>query len=344
MLLADHSRLCQSLRKPYNLKSNDYLEECAQSLAAAAHNDTDFLMPYFVHIQRLSEEVCRAFDYDASYELPPLDSVRTEILVKAFQNRFKRMEAAFPQEVWSNGEQSGCLNLFLIDARIVSLKISFYRLRIYINEVGFHASPPSDEDAMSDQSCLQSWYYSQERNDCLVSCLAATKEYLDQVLSLSDNNFLDFTLIKFIYLIYAVEILGSFATKYNDRMINAIHVQKSTDFDYYIDGLSEKLLRSIAATKGPSANPYLSHLIDLFQRSKVWYAQMQLDPAKVDYCALGRPEYTFMEIMPMLVSRCMDFSIVGKSSCGSPNSDQMWTELMSESSLDPSYITMNGCS
>lgn len=115
-LLADHSRLCQYLRKPNNLKSNDYLEECAESLAAAAHNDTDFLMPYFVRIQRLSEEVSHAFDYDASCQLLPLSSGRVNILVEAFQHRFKHMETEFPQEIWSNCKKCTWFSHSLTDA------------------------------------------------------------------------------------------------------------------------------------------------------------------------------------------------------------------------------------
>lgn len=210
-----------------------------------------------------------------------------------------------------------------------------------MNEVGFHASPPSDEDVISDQSCLQSWYYSQERNNCLVSCLTATKENLDHVLSLSENDFLDFTLIEFISLFYAVEILGSFATKYNDQLMDAIVVQKPADFDLYINSISEKLLRVIAATKGQLANPYLGHLYSLLQQSKIRHAQTQLGPVKAGCFALGRPEYTFMELVPTIISRCTDVSFMGKSSYNRLTSDQMWTELISGTSLDPSFLTMN---
>jgi chloramphenicol O-acetyltransferase len=88
------------------LKPNAYLEECAESLAAASQNNTDLLMPYFVHMQRLSEDVNLAFDYDSNCQLSHLDGVHVQILIKGFQRRFQQMEDTFPREAWCNCKKS----------------------------------------------------------------------------------------------------------------------------------------------------------------------------------------------------------------------------------------------
>jgi hypothetical protein len=133
---------------------------------------------------------------------------------------------------------------------------------------------------------------------------------LDHFLALENKEFLEFTLIEYIQLVYAVLILGSFATWSSDQVINALHIRKNANFELYLNRLTDKLVEVGMTTKTSSSNTCLNHLHVLFEQSKVWYTQVMLDPASVGCFRLGRPEYSFMEILPTLISRCVDFSLL----------------------------------
>jgi len=53
-------------------------------------------------MQRLSDEVNRAFDYDNCSQLPSLDAVRVDVLVQAFQQRFNHLQSVLPEKAFQN--------------------------------------------------------------------------------------------------------------------------------------------------------------------------------------------------------------------------------------------------
>lgn len=91
-------------RKPNNLKYNDYIEECYWALIEANATPSDCLLPYFVRLQRLAEEVNTTFEYDEYQQPPALDTFRTSTLVKTFCKQLRNFEDTFPSEVWNNGK------------------------------------------------------------------------------------------------------------------------------------------------------------------------------------------------------------------------------------------------
>ena len=56
-------------------------------------------------MQRLQEEVRRAFDYDKHAELPEFDGVRIEILSNDFERQLQQIQSTILPEVWDNGKQ-----------------------------------------------------------------------------------------------------------------------------------------------------------------------------------------------------------------------------------------------
>lgn len=84
------------------MKYSDYMKACAQCLSETSAIESDRLIPYLIRLRQLSEEVNQAFDYDSSLQLPKLDSVRTEILAKAFEQQLDQIQSSFPLEIWSN--------------------------------------------------------------------------------------------------------------------------------------------------------------------------------------------------------------------------------------------------
>jgi hypothetical protein len=96
--------VCQGLRKPNNLPYREFTEESCQILAQSTVTETDYLIPYFVRLQKFAEDVNQAFDFDHHCGLPELDSIRIEILSKTFNEQLKSFETTFPPELWNNGK------------------------------------------------------------------------------------------------------------------------------------------------------------------------------------------------------------------------------------------------
>jgi len=85
------------------LKYTDYVEQCVQTLVEANDAQTDRLLPYFIRVQRLCEEINTTFDYDGHQQLPALDAIRIEMLIKSFSRQLKQFGETFPTEVWKIG-------------------------------------------------------------------------------------------------------------------------------------------------------------------------------------------------------------------------------------------------
>jgi hypothetical protein len=98
--------MCIGLRKPNNLKYTKHAEECCQVLAAAQEVESDKLIPYFIRLQKLADDINRTFDYDGYQELAPLEPIKAETSVQNFRQKLSQLENSFPPEAWRHGEPS----------------------------------------------------------------------------------------------------------------------------------------------------------------------------------------------------------------------------------------------
>lgn len=90
------------------------MEECAQSLADAGQVETDRLIPFFIQLQRLSEEVNDTFDYSSIKKATPTDAIRIGVLAKSFEQQLEHIESSFSPEAWNNGTYRLCKH-YVID-------------------------------------------------------------------------------------------------------------------------------------------------------------------------------------------------------------------------------------
>jgi hypothetical protein len=219
-----------------------------------------------------------------------------------------------------------------------SLTLRFYNLRAYINEIGLHATRPSGVEMMSN-----SWYYSTHRNESLIRCLQATKSYLDRYLLLTSEEIANLNMTDYVHSVYAILVLGAFAAgAYDSDTLDSVSIEQTANLDYYLDALSAQALQLLAISETGSNN-YISHLYSLFQQSKIWYSQLVKDPTTISMCITGRPTFSFMEIIPTIMARCVDFSgtfssgkscsdssaVGGGSRLSEVGSDEQWSEMLS---------------
>lgn len=88
------------------MKNSNYIEECCQIFSTAQETETDGLIPCFIRIQQLTEDINKAFGYDGDHgHLSFVESTRIEFLLKNFEQKLYQMKTDFPPEVWDNGKQ-----------------------------------------------------------------------------------------------------------------------------------------------------------------------------------------------------------------------------------------------
>ncbi|TAQ88277.1 hypothetical protein B7494_g3380 [Chlorociboria aeruginascens] len=314
------SSLCLGLRKPNALKYIDYMEECCQSLANTREMDSDYFLPYFIRLQRLAEEVNDAFDYDSGNHLPQLDCFRIELLAKNFNQKLNQLETAFPADVWNH----------------TSISMLYFGIRVYMNEIGFHAVPPSPMDMMPGQSSRHSWYSSVARTEALIRCQDATRDYMDRFLSLPSHELRHFLVTDFIRLVYSVLVLGKFTTGCDAPSLNAAHTRKSANLGNYLDALITKLGGTGAYTSNPLERDCFTHLGMFFRRCKAWYTESLMDPFVSEDTILGCAELSFMEILPTQTKNRID--LANKDIFPELN----WTDLINDwPTPDPKMTSMD---
>ncbi|KFZ20552.1 hypothetical protein V501_00059 [Pseudogymnoascus sp. VKM F-4519 (FW-2642)] len=226
------SCLSTVFRKPNDLRYNDYVEDCYQTLIEANATPSDFLLPYFVRLQRLAEEVNTTFEYDAYEQPPALDTFRTNTLVKTFCKRLRNFEDSFPSEVWNNA----------------AIKMAQLSLHIYINEVGLYATRSYPFESDCGQTSCREWYSSVARTDSLASCLEATKSFLDRYLMLSNEEMRQNTVMEEMKLVRAILILGRFSLGVDTPHLKAACLRESAQSSYYMEALIQRMGRLISFT------------------------------------------------------------------------------------------------
>ena len=311
------------LRKPTSLKYSDYVRECAQVLDQFGDAETDCLLPHFVGIQKLADDINHAFDYNSAMQQSQLDATRVEVISKAFEKRLDQLSLSFPPSVWNNSQQSSFLFTYdQSNIQIVQISMSFHFLRIYIHEVGFHASPPSPHDLVTDQANPNAWYFSSARSESLIFCLQAAQTYLDHFIKLTPRQTSDFILPGHLRLVYAVLILGRFTTGCDCPVLDTAYVRETAKMSWYLDKLLEEADEGSKSICGTDANDMFSHLRKLWQYSKQWLAKISIDPAVVTECETRKPGLYFMDILSSAGEKCVEPSgITGQY-------DERWCDML----------------
>jgi hypothetical protein len=304
------------------LKYGEYVEESVQVLAQVSDAETDYLLPHFIALQKFAEDINYAFDYNAALQHPQLDSKRVEILSKTFGQQLDQLHSTVPPHVWDNGRCSYPGAALSLTYNKVQLSMSYHYLRIYIHEVGFHASPPSALELMTGGSTLRAWYHSNARNDSLIACLQAAKTYLDRFIEVSPRQMIDFTLPDFLRLVYAVLILGRFTTGCDCPVLDASSIRKIANLGYYLEKLIDKTDNLFMLCNG-EVNEAFSHMRRMWKQSKNWFDEIVKDPACARDCDIGRAELDFMDILPSAIGKCVDFS-------GTKGCDDCWTDMLTD--------------
>jgi hypothetical protein len=343
-----------AFRRPNNLKYTDYVDTCCQALSDAKETPSDYLLPYFIRPQRLAEEINTTFDYGGYQQLPSLDAIRTEILLKTFRKQLKHFEETFPSDVWDNGEPKSMIPLSLCDivliyVRQVAIRMAFLHINIYINEIGLHATRPEPVQSIAAaQASCREWYYAVARTETLVACIESAKKFLEDYLRLPKEDVHKNTIMEEIKLVYSILIIGRFTSGVDSPFLDAPHLRETAKLGHYMSALIERANEIITFNgNGRERIDYFWHFRRIFQHTKNWYEEQVRGGFFTTLETNGLPdcmELSFMEILEMDPNP--QYECPPEFLEAAPvEEDELWTVAMLEawptSTLDPRSISLN---
>jgi hypothetical protein len=330
------------------MKYTRYTKECCQFLSSREEAESDALIPHFIQMQKLADDVNRTFDYDGHQELGALDSRRVEMLVKTFREQLARLEKTFPAEFWKHGtyRHVNLIHSFLT-VDIDMLIMAYYHLRTFVNEVGFHQIALSPLDSISNQVTSDEWYSSITRSELLISCLNAAKDYLERYISLPTESLFSSSFADYAKLVYNVLILRLFQTwaKDDNLPMDAANLQSSTNMAPYMEALVRKFesMSKIGSDCG-LIEDYTVWLAELFRS---YQGQGQEKTGARLIASKSYPDMSVMQIAPFFASPTpVHLSSYDSSSSVSPrsqdNSERSWADVFFEwtPSLDPQDLSI----
>ena len=224
------------------------------------------------------------------------------------------------------------------------LRMAYYHLRTFVNEVGFHKTAlPSD--LRSDQSSYHSWCSSITRSEVLISCLNAAKDYLERYLSLPTEALFNASFADHAKLVYNVLILKLFATwvKDDDSSLDAAHIQNSANFLFYTQALVRKFesMGKIGRDSG-LLEDYTLYLAKLF---RIYESRARDGMGARQFPSNSSLNMSVMQMLPSNASNYGQMSSYDPSSSAASqlqeNSEEQWADMLLRwsPSLDPQDLS-----
>ncbi|KAF6227633.1 hypothetical protein HO173_012073 [Letharia columbiana] len=250
---------CVSLvnRKSISLRYDDSIGDYSRSLAEINHATTDADVIHFIGLQRLAEEIASTFGYDATNKKGRylrLDNV--ELSVKAFKSRLHDFRHHLPSN-------STCL---------ASIMLAYESTCVYLHEVSLHmehsfATSPVPLGREAGDS-------SQRRISLLLSCLEATKSFLDYFLQIPPRLILRHCTFERGRLAHAVTVLIKIAFCASPGLEN-FPLREACNVSYYLDALTEHLGSMSANLPDDGCPDSFSAFKAMGERIKSWYERME---------------------------------------------------------------------
>lgn len=91
-----------AMRKPTHFKYSSNIVDCCRLLACIPQAVSDKLLPCFVQLQKLAEEIDQLFQYSNEETLQNMDCIQIDAAMRIFREKIDHVVRQFPPEVKSN--------------------------------------------------------------------------------------------------------------------------------------------------------------------------------------------------------------------------------------------------
>ncbi|KAL7919992.1 hypothetical protein ACQKWADRAFT_299840 [Trichoderma austrokoningii] len=248
------SCIALSMRKPTHFKYSNSIAECCRLLKCVSQTASEEILPCFVQLQKLAEEIDGIFHYSNREALQSMDSVQINATMKNFRWKIDQLVQHFSPQAKANS--------------LIQRKILY--LQVYMQEVGLHA-PIKHQDLhdLGNFACCN-WCSSLQRFNIVISCVQAAQKYIKEYVFLPQKNLQNTVLFQESELLYAILVLAA-GTLGGIAVGEPGQLRDCADISTHLTALKDKMQTIGSITEnGQDRRDYFWKMMQFFKHCLNW--------------------------------------------------------------------------
>ncbi|TVY82902.1 Transcriptional regulator WAR1 [Lachnellula suecica] len=269
-----------SMRRPNMLRSNSWLMECVEYVAANANPSyLDNCLVAWVRLLQITEEICTSFSFDDPGNMANLAETRIQIILSSFEKKL----LAWKNESESAGSVNGRHFLFFAWPELTrpdALMLTYYHTQIYLHEIAMHDDhaaedfqPPYKLDkVVSIQPEIEA---SSSYIDAIAISISSAHALLNILLSMHVDALRALPVFNFVRMAYAIVVLTKLhiSSKTPASQLGAVIDPRIVRLAHYLEALIQKL----GVAVGPMECRAPFTFLGLLMRLQIWYKSQEND-------------------------------------------------------------------
>lgn len=196
-----------SLRRPNMLRVSSYIRECIDLLDQSPDAlPTDRMLAHWARLSVIADEISTAFCYDDPGGEASITEIRTQLMLKDFEDKLARWYDALPPEI--NG----------------SLIIMYHSVRLYLHEIALHVDhSPEDFKAPYQMGGVQPLRAKDNEEPpthvlatCIADCISSSHALLDAFIGMEPSSLRALPVSAYVRVSFAAFVLAKLS-------LSAIH-------------------------------------------------------------------------------------------------------------------------
>lgn len=262
------------MRKPTHFKYSNNIAECCRLLAYASQAVSDKLLPCFVQLQKLAEEIDQIFQYSNEGALQNMDYIQINATMRNFKGKLDQLVQHFSPQAKANSAYPPTsfpmvptIDLLCM-AGLIQRKCLY--LQVYIQEIGLHA-PMNHENLhnLGNFACCN-WCSSLQRFNIAISCVQAAQNYIKEYVFLPRQTLQNTILFQESELLYAILVLAA-GTIGGIAVGEPGQLRECADISTYLTALKDKMQTMVSMTEnGQDRRDYFWKMMQFFKHCLNW--------------------------------------------------------------------------
>ncbi|KAL6889991.1 hypothetical protein GGI43DRAFT_416166 [Trichoderma evansii] len=266
------SCIALAMRKPTHSKYSSDIAECCTLLTHVSQAVSDEMLPCFVQLQKLAEEIDQFYQYSHEETLQNMDYIQINATIKNFGGKIDHIVQHFSPEAKANSLiQRKCLYL-----------------QVYIQEIGLHY-PLKHRNLhnLGNFACCN-WCSSLQRFSIVSSCVQAAQNYIKQYVLLPQETLQNTILFQESELLYTILVLGA-GTLGGIAVGEPDQLREIADISFHLTALRDKMKTMVSVTEnGRDRRDYFWKMMQFLKHCLNWnstYTGTQNHPTGNGMCS-----------------------------------------------------------
>lgn len=261
------------MRKPTHFKYSSDIAECCTLLTHVSQAVSDGILPCFVQLQKLAEEIDQLYQYSHEETLQNMDYIQINATIRNFRGKIDHIVQHFSPQAKANSAYPPTY-LSLVPTMRLTMTGLIQRkclyLQVYVQEIGLHC-PLKHRNLhnLGNFACCN-WCSSLQRFGIVSSCVQAAQSYIKQYVLLPPETLQNTILFQESELLYAILVLGA-GTLGGIAVGEPGQLREIADISSYLTALRDKMKTMVSVTKdGQDRRDYFWKMMQFLKHCLNW--------------------------------------------------------------------------